>query len=449
MRRIAITPTVLIWLAGASQGADLPDAPKPPAGFPTFKVQEIDAGLKIGYAVIATDIDGDAKPDIVVVDQHKVVWYQNPTWKKRVLLDGKTKPDNVCIAALDIDGDKLPELVIGAGWKPFDTKNPGTLQWLKRGKTLDDEWTMHAIPCDEPTVHRVRAFDTDGDGKPEIVMAPLMGREATKDKNWLDGRPVRIVSYKVPAKDPEKPESWTSTVLSEELHVVHNFVESGTSFHSFFAVSYGGLHRIRKTDRHEWSAEKIGEGDQVTPKGSRGASEVAVGDYFDFGIALEQRGHPRSPIIPDAVAATIEPWHGNKVVVYLPPVKGGKDKNAAMWTRTVIDEQLRWGHAVKFAKLGRGGFGMLTSHYDDLIVGVRDNPDPKQGDKFTEKRGVRIYRHDEKTKKWERYILEDGGVAVEDLIVADLDGDKKPDIVAVGRATGNCRIYWNKGVAAK
>ena len=50
-----------------------------------------------------------------------------------------------------------------------------------------------------------------------------------------------------------------------------------------------------------------------------------------------------------------------------------------------------------------------------------------------------------KAKKWERYILEDGGVAVEDLTVADLNGDGKPDIVAVGRATGNARIYWNQG----
>jgi len=31
---------------------------------------------------------------------------------------------------------------------------------------------------------------------------------------------------------------------------------------------------------------------------------------------------------------------------------------------------------------------------------------------------------------------------VEDALVSDLDGNGKPDIVAVGRATGNVRIYW-------
>ena len=36
-----------------------------------------------------------------------------------------------------------------------------------------------------------------------------------------------------------------------------------------------------------------------------------------------------------------------------------------------------------------------------------------------------------------------GGVAVEDLAVGDLNGDGKPDIVAVGRATKNVKIYWN------
>lgn len=411
----------LTAIAPAAEPA-LVDAPKPPDGFPRFKVQEIDTGLKIGYAVITSDIDGDTKPDLVVVDQHRVVWYQNPTWKKRVILDGKTKPDNVCITALDVTGDKLPELVLGAGWKPFDTKNPGTLQWLKRGKSLDDEWTMHEIPCDEPMVHRVRSIDLDGDDKPEVVMAPLMGRDATREKNWMDGRPVRIVAYKVPAKEPEKAENWKPEVISDTLHVVHNFdadreggyARKGTPF---LAVSYEGLHLVHPEGKFtNWTTRNMHEANQENASGSRGASEV-------------RRSHDQLGAI-----ATVEPWHGNQIVVYTPG-KPNPEKAFSL-TRSVIDDHLHWGHALAWTDLDLDG-------KNELVVGVRDNP--TKDDTFTEKRGVRIYRYDEKAKKWDRYILEDGGVAVEDLTVADLNADGKPDIVAVGRATGNARIYWNQG----
>ena len=169
------------------------------ADFPKFKTQEIDAGLKIGYAVFIADINGDKKPDIVVVDQHKVVWYENPgrqgaDWKKRIILDGKTLPDNVCAAAVDIDGDGLPEIVLGSDWKPFNTSKTPQLSWLERGKSLDDEWTMYPIPCDEPTIHRVRVIEDVRDGKPRIISVPLMGREATAKENWMDSRPVRVLS---------------------------------------------------------------------------------------------------------------------------------------------------------------------------------------------------------------------------------------------------------------
>src|ERR1700752_4843096 len=103
------------------------DEPKDEAAFPRFRVQEIETGLKVGYAVLLVDLNGDGKKDIVVVDQTRVVWYENPTWKRRVIIEGHTRPDNVCIAAHDIDGDGQLDLFLGADWKPFNTAGGGTL----------------------------------------------------------------------------------------------------------------------------------------------------------------------------------------------------------------------------------------------------------------------------------------------------------------------------------
>jgi hypothetical protein len=80
-----------------------------------------------------------------VVDSKRVVWYENPTWKVHTILTSKAPRDNVCITSHDIDGDGHLDLVLGADWNPSNTKSGGTLQWLKRGKSLDEEWSVHPI----------------------------------------------------------------------------------------------------------------------------------------------------------------------------------------------------------------------------------------------------------------------------------------------------------------
>jgi hypothetical protein len=413
---------VLPFLLAALERCPAADSSgKQDPGFPKFRMQEIATDLKVGYAVLLVDIDGDGKKDIVVVDTTRVVWYQNPTWKMRVITQGQTAPDNVCIDAYDIDGDGHIDLALGADWKPFNTKSGGTLQWLKRGKTLDEPWTIHPID-NEPTVHRIRFIDLDGSGKAALVLGPLMGKNATKDKNWLDGEPVRMLAYHIP-KDPVR-DRWRSEVIDQSLHVVHNFcpVEAkGRKGLDLLCASYEGVSLLTRGkgegegegEGGKWSRVQLGEGNQANPKSNRGASEVKQGKLKNG----------------KKVIATIEPWHGHQVVVYTEPANP-----TAKWTRHVIDDQLRWGHAVSFADLDGDG-------NDELIIGVRDD----LSQKISERRGVRIYTvADELGAKWARHDVDPGGVAVEDLAAADLNGDGRIDIVAVGRQTKNVRIYWNE-----
>ena len=107
LRLLAVTSLMLAALTSIGRAAE----PKGEPAFPKFRMQEIDTGLKIGYAVLLEDVDGDGKKDIVVVDKTRVVWYENPTWKRRLIIEGKTKPDNVCIAAYDIDGRHIASIV--------------------------------------------------------------------------------------------------------------------------------------------------------------------------------------------------------------------------------------------------------------------------------------------------------------------------------------------------
>ena len=53
-------------------------------------------------------------------------------------------------------------------------------------------------------------------------------------------------------------------------------------------------------------------------------------------------------------------------------------------------------------------------------------------------------RSDADGDAWTTYLLDDGGMATEDLRAADLDADGRLDLIAAGRATNNLKIYWNR-----
>jgi hypothetical protein len=382
------------------------------AGDIAFRTEELPTRLTVGYAVRLIDMNGDKKLDIAIVDSDRILWLENPTWKEHILIEGQTKKDNVCFAPSDIDGDGQIDFAVGADWRPFDTKTGGTIQWIGRGADPKAKWDVNFIG-EEPTVHRMQFADLDADGREELIVVPLMGRDTTKP-NFAEN-PVRVLSYAAP-KDPRK-ERWLPQVLNADLHVAHNFQpvdvdRNGTL--DLLVVSFEGVHWLERQANGSWQRSHIGVGNQETSP-NKGASEIRLG-RFAKGAAY---------------IATIEPWHGHQVVVYRQPAD--PQQLRTLWERTVLDEQLKWGHAVWPMNLD-------DDADEELVIGIRDHLDDNH------RSGVRIYDpRDDSGKSWDVQRVDPGGVAVEDLVAGDLNGDGRADIVAVGRATRNVRVYWNGG----
>ena len=193
------------------------------------------------------------------------------------------------------------------------------------------------------------------------------------------------------------------------MHVTHNFDPVQWEGEPGESLLLGGREGISLLTRRGdgWSKRMLTSGEHGA------ASEVRVGRIGSLRFL-----------------AAIEPWHGNMLAVYRQAAPGQP------WARTVLADDLGEGHGLACADL-------LGLGSDQIVVGWRKpNADHKVG--------IRLFVPQAQSGlQWRSHVIDDNRMACEDLKVADLDGDGRPDIVASGRATHNLVIYWNKTEAGR
>jgi hypothetical protein len=344
-----------------------------------FVEHTLASDLKGGYQVVVADLNHDGKPDLIALasGMTELVWFENPTWERHVI--ARNLPHMINLAAWDYDGDGIPEIVMAYEFANEASKSIGIVAVLHHNGDPRELWSVKEIDR-LTTSHRLRWADPAGDGKKVLVNAPLTGAKAAAPE-YRDHVP--LVFY--------RPGEWKrETIDAANEGVQHGiFIVDwdGKGRDAILTASFSGIHLYRYQKDGKWARTEISKGDPAAwPKS--GSSDVAVGTL----------GKER-------FLAAIEPWHGNQVAVYR---LAGKE-----WNRKVLDDSFLDGHTVIASDLDGNG-------RDVIIAGMRGGA-----------KSVYLYRAGA-GGEWKREALDSGGIPAAACAAADLNGDGRIDVACIG-----------------
>jgi hypothetical protein len=394
-----------------------------------FQRHEIDA-FPAGYQLAVADVNGDGKPDVIALstDADRVDWYENPSWRRRPV--ARTLK-NIDLAPRMIGG-KL-SVALASGFYFNESARGGQVELLTPPAKDDELWARQPIAVD-PVPHRLRWGDLDGDGRQELINAPIFGPGS---KGNVAPKPAHLWAFRLPkslagaagAKEGHGagPSSgpWEVWKIDETLTVLHGLWVGdldGDGRDEVLTASFEGIFRFdlqASGAGARWEKRHISAGAPPAdkkPGSPRGSSEIMPGKF----------GRDR-PFL-----AAIEPWHGNEVVVYtsngLSPKPSAGGNVGGGWDRRVLDDTLNEGHALVVADFDGDGV-------DEIIAGWRAGGG-----------GLRLYRPaDAKGERCTKSDL-DPGMPAEGAVAADINGDGRLDLVVVaGRAN---KLVWYEQVRA-
>ena len=373
-----LAPTALsLFIVGLLPAADLSFAP-----------HVIEPEIPAGYQTSIADLNADGRPDVIGLSGRgeTLYWYENPSWIRHAIVSGRHRM--ITVAAADLDGDSIPELALGTHFGQTEEQSEGRVYLLEHRGDPRQPWKAREIDR-LPTAHRIRFVDIDRDGVPELVNSALTGPGAEAP---LFESETPLVYY--------EPGDWERKTISTDLSgVVHGMYEADWNGPVILTASMGGVVGFRLGRDGAWERRYLVEGDP-RERPNDGASEIRL------GALSGQR-----------FLATIEPWHGNQLVVY-------RHEGRNRWSRRMLDDTLEDGHALVVADFDADGA-------DEIVAGFRG-----------EAADLLLFRYAD--GEWRRQVLDDGGMAAAGCDTGDLDADGDPDLVCIGARTANIKWYENE-----
>jgi hypothetical protein len=326
------------------------------------------------------------------------------------------------VLAVDMNRDGRKDLIALASSIP-------DLVWYE-----NPTWTRHVIATGFKQMINVAAMDTDGDGIPELVLAHEFSNIAAKSAGnvsllrsqgdprqpWsvteidrvptahrirvCDGAFVNAPLTDTKAEPPDffgsvplvlyRQGNWKpERIAGAGEGVMHGIFVERAEPCSMLAASFAGIYRIERKGK-AWQRTKLASGSPL-PWPKSGSSDIAV-------------GHLKNEMF----IASIEPWHGSELAVYT--------KFGEVWRREVLDSSLVDGHTVLAADFDNDGL-------DEIVSGARGG-------------GGVVNLHKRTQTGWVKTPI-DQSLSAASCEALDLDGDAKLELVCIGSATAELRLY--------